>query len=92
MRVGGQPGTDGVTVVEALGCAHSFLRIAVAPEAHRGGRRAGARKALVWLRVDSAGRSPVWAKVPIVMHRPLPEDGQIVTAWLLRRYVGQRVE
>lgn len=92
VRVGGQPGTEGVTVAEALACNHSFLRIAVAPEAHRGGRRAGARKALAWLRIDSAGRLPVWAKVPIVMHRPLPEGGKIATAWLLRRYVGQRVE
>lgn len=45
------------------------------------------RKSVLWLRIGSDGRQPRWAKIPILLHRPLP-DGQIKWVWLLRRRTG----
>ena len=49
----------------------------------------GAPKAqhVLWLRVGSDGRAPVWARFPMILHRPLPHDGTIKWATVvLRRY------
>ena len=111
-RVGGQPGTTGCTVAEALAGTHTFVRIEMLdetasprtvtkkdgrvvtlPQRQAGSRSSSLRKrALVWLRVESDGKAPVWAKIPVVMHRPLPSDGVIKYAWLLVRPVGPRFE
>lgn len=40
------------------------------------------RRGEVWLRVGSLGREPVWAKVPVILHRPLPPDARVKWAWL----------
>jgi hypothetical protein len=44
----------------------------------------------VSIRIGSTGRSPVWATLPVYLHRPLPEDGRITWAWVIRRRVGVR--
>jgi hypothetical protein len=44
----------------------------------------------LWIRVGSDGRAPRWAKFPLVLHRPLPDDAQIKWAWVYRRRVGVR--
>ncbi len=53
----------------------------------RGARRRRSRTS-VRIRVASRGRDPVWLELPMVMHRPLPEDGVIKAAQVLRRRVG----
>lgn len=51
-------------------------------------RRKAARMG-VQIRVGSnPDRSPIFATFPIVLHRPLPEDGVIKWAYVLRRRVG----
>lgn len=49
-------------------------------------RRAGRTK--LWFRVGSEGREPVWAVLPMILHRPLPKDGKIKWAHLIRTKVG----
>jgi hypothetical protein len=50
------------------------------------------KHAQVRLRVGSKkDKSPIWATVPIVLHRPLPEEGRIKWVRLVRRRVGRRV-
>jgi len=45
--------------------------------------------ATLWLRVGSTESSgPVWARVPIAYHRPMPPDARIKWIFLLRRSVG----
>lgn len=56
-------------------------------------RRSMLRKRVqLWLRVGSVGRSPVWAKWPMVMHRPLPDGAQVQRATVRVRHVGPRPE
>lgn len=57
-------------------------------------RRSQLRKRIqLWLRVSSGeGRSPVWAKWPMVLHRPLPADGVIKRATVHLRHIGPRPE
>jgi hypothetical protein len=38
---------------------------------------------------DEKGR-PTWAEFPIIIHRPMPADGVIKGAWVIRRRVGMR--
>jgi hypothetical protein len=44
------------------------------------------------IRIGSDGRRPVWAALPVAMHRPLPADGAIKWAWIVRRRCGLRYE
>lgn len=72
----------GLSVSEALLGTDQRLRIEVV---------SGTRKkpyAIAWLRVGSEGRAPIWAKVPFVLHRPLPPESQIKWAYLLCCKVG----
>lgn len=48
-----------------------------------------AKARTVWLRVRSDEKKrPVWTKLPFILHRPLPDDGRIMWAWIQRRRVG----
>lgn len=42
----------------------------------------------LWLRVQSEGRHPVWAVIPVRIHRPIPEDARIKWVSIHRRRVG----
>ncbi|KNZ70317.1 hypothetical protein Tfer_0877 [Thermincola ferriacetica] len=42
----------------------------------------------VRIRVASDGRNPVWLELPMVMHRPLPPDGTIRSASIVREKLG----
>ena len=53
------------------------------------------RHRLVRFRVGSTGpggREPVWADVPIVLHRPLPADARVKWGHLIRRRIGTHCE
>jgi hypothetical protein len=51
----------------------------------------GAR-AVCRLRIGSEGREPIWAQVPMTLHRELPADAQVKWAYLLQRRIGTRTE
>jgi hypothetical protein len=61
------------------------------PGALPGGRRSRRPRAILHIRVGSAGprnRTPIWAEVPFVLHRTPPEDGRIKWVYVVRRRVG----
>lgn len=61
----------GLSIADACSGVGTLLRI-IGTGSHRE----------IWLRVDSQGRSPVWAKFNIVLHREFPEDAVIKWAYL----------
>lgn len=79
----------GMSLAELHGCEDTRLRIAPLP-ADQWKTRSGRRRArtTVRIRVGSDGRAPVWATLPMVMHRPLPADARIMWAWILVRRIG----
>ena len=93
-------GAVGVQIQKGMAAAAVFgddtrLRIdSVDPQAWhspvRGERRRKSRTKLR-LRIGSDDRGqPVWATWPMVMHRPLPEEGQIMrAAVVVKRYAGR---
>lgn len=65
----------------------------VPPEAWESPSRSTRRKlsrTRVWFRIGSEKRDPVWAVLPMVMHRPLPEDGLVKRVFLVRERIGTR--
>lgn len=76
--------------LDALWGSDTQLRISpVDPDAYnlakpRGGRRRASRTELS-LRVQSARSRPVWARFPMIMHRPLPEGAVVKVATVIRR-------
>jgi hypothetical protein len=72
------------------------LRVAD-PESSRSRKK---MRAIVWFRVDSTPRGaqgqkgnmgkPVWAQIPIVLHRQPPPDAKIKNVYLHRDIVGER--
>jgi hypothetical protein len=50
-------------------------------------RRCPYRNCLFWIRIGTipGTRKPIWAKVPVVVHRPIPEDARIKWVYLRRR-------
>lgn len=42
----------------------------------------------IWIRIGSDGKEPVWAVLPMVMHRPLPKGGSVKWVHLIRERVG----
>src|SRR5205807_6540186 len=78
----------GLPVADAFG-SDSRLRIAPVPAgAWERGAPPSARRTTVQLRIGSEGREPVWATVPVVLHRPLPPAAQIKWVFLLRERIG----
>ena len=49
------------------------------------------KRAVCYIRVASDGRNPVFARVPIVMHRPLPKGGKIKWGYLEKRKIANHV-
>lgn len=47
-------------------------------------------RSVVKIRVGSDGRSPIWLELPFVMHRPLPENGTIKAAAVIREKIGNK--
>lgn len=84
----------GLTVAELLSGEDTRIRIMPATaRVRRDGTTAPVRDTYRTVAIrgasDEAGR-PVWVTLPMVMHRPLPEDAKIKWAWVLRRKEGVR--
>jgi transposase len=86
----------GMSSQEVMGCADTRLRIecGVVPKGvDPTSKRAAKRQHMVLaIRVGSEGRSPIWARFPMMMHRPLPADGIIKWASVHLRKRGPREE
>lgn len=88
----------GLSVESALAGRDTRLRIETRgappgtdPTSKRSAKR---RYSDLVMRVGTAadGRSPVWARFPMVMHRPMPSGGQIKWAVVNLRKIGPREE
>lgn len=79
----------GLSCPDVMACDDTRLRIEKLPPTGTGGKRSHYR-AILWMRVGSIGRAAVWAKWPMVLHRPLPEGGVVKRAIVHRRLVGRR--
>ena len=94
-------GTGKVTVRYQQGRAVSGVQRAdrrlqfdpVDPQAWTSPRRSERRRLArtrVRIRVGSEAREPVWLELPVVLHRPLPEDGTVRSASVICEKVGSR--
>ncbi len=77
----------GMGVAEVFACTDTRLRIERTGHRSRGGRR---EHVVFWLRVESEGRDPVWAKFPAILHRPLPSEAIIKNVVVKRSLIGPR--
>ena len=80
---------NGMTVSDLLSGEDSRLRITGATPRPRQKVIKESYKTL-WIRIGSEGKNPIWAKFPMVLHRPLPEDARIKQAWVHRTRIGIR--
>ena len=80
----------GMPVKEVFGTDTRLqIRKADPDEIRRGFRDPKGRWYIVSLRVGSREKAnPVWLKLPVVLHRPMPEDGSIRSAAVMRNIVG----
>jgi hypothetical protein len=79
----------GLTVAAALGCKDTRLQIVMAADPPTSdSRRASHHGHQVRIRIGSTvsetdkSKQPVWATLPLILHRPLPPDGLIKWAWI----------
>jgi len=81
----------GLSVDDALAGEDRRLRIEpVPPEAYMSGSPKALQRTRIWLRIGTEGRNPVWAVVPVTLHRPMPEDATIRWVYLTRRRVATK--
>lgn len=94
MRDGGSMGGDGVIAVQiqsskrlfdtgVMACTDSRVRVEViSPDRKK-------PRAMLWLRVGSTeDRLPVWARFPMLIHRPLPDGAEVKQVWVQRYKSG----
>lgn len=80
----------GATTADVMSGRCELLRIDALPDDQwntRPGRRAA--KTHVYIRVGSENRRAVWAKFPMILHRPLPADATIKGAMIVRKRVAR---
>ncbi len=83
---------QGLPVSEVFGGQDTLLRIEPVDMAAlispiRSVRRKAARTT-VQFRVRSEDRQPVWVELPLILHRPLPADGRVQSARLIREEIA----
>lgn len=81
----------GMPVAEAFSADTRLQFDQVPDEAYTHPVRAERRRlsrSVVRLRVGSERRLPVWLELPVVLHRPMPPDGSIRSAAVLRERLG----
>lgn len=59
---------------------------------NRGYRRRNCRTSLRLRIGTTESEDPIWAGIGLSLHRPLPADGVVKQAWILRRKAGRRFE
>lgn len=82
----------GMTVAELFGGEDTRLRVGKLPDDVWTLRRHHRRKATrttVRLRIGSTEkRQPIFVTLPVIFHRPLPDDANIKWAWILKQRMG----
>jgi len=82
----------GLPVSKLFDCKDTKLQIEPVPEAawysEKRSERRKLAQTIVRIRAASEKRQPVWLELPMVMHRPLPENGIIRNAAAIRERVG----
>lgn len=74
-----------------LECKDSRARLHLTSEwKRRGDQGEESAYGILWLRIGSEGRAPVWTEIPVFIHRKLPEDGTITWVHLLRKKVATK--
>jgi hypothetical protein len=79
---------QGLSLERALACTDRRLQLDLRPQPVPG--RDGRSVGRVRLRIGSENRRPVWAEWPLIYHRPLPSDGRLKWAQVVRRVVAAR--
>ena len=86
----------GISVKELFSGEDTQIRIKPVPEDtfyRRRHHRRLASRTVVKIRAGSnTDRTPKWVDLPIILHRPLPDDAVIKWAWIFRRRIGCRHE
>jgi len=87
---------NGMNVDLVFGTTDTRLQVAPVPEEAwyspiRSVRRKKSRTVLK-MRIGSEGRAPIWAEWPMIMHRPLPDNGRIKRVTVNFRKIGPREE
>jgi transcription initiation factor IIE alpha subunit len=86
---------NGLPVSELFNCRDTRLQIDPVPEnawySEKRSERRKLSRTKIRIRVGSdENKKPVWCELPMVMHRPLPENGVIRNAAVVRERVGNR--
>jgi hypothetical protein len=76
----------GADVEDILSGRSRFLQIRLDGNQRWSTRRERrAARGTVCIRVGSEGQKPIWAEFPVMIHRPLPSDGRVKAARVIRR-------
>ena len=85
----------GLPTSDALACTDTQVRLEVQRSRVVGGSDGGAQKTIaegeLCLRVGSDGRAPIWARVPVRLHRQIPPATWKWVRLSLRRYATREV-
>ncbi len=82
----------GILPEQAFGMKDTRIRIDPVPAKAWAPEGRKFRRTTLHFRVGSEGREPVWAKIPFVLHRRLPEDAKMKWVHLLRKKIGTHEE
>jgi hypothetical protein len=75
----------GMSPAEAFAGTDPRLRIEPMPTQ---GNKRERKRTRVWFRVGSQGRDPVWAVMPVILHRPIPADSRIKWVHIIRHRIA----
>lgn len=78
----------GLATADALSCLDRRFQLDMRLQPCGSGK--GKPRPRVRLRVGSAGRDPIWAEWPVVLHRPLPSDAVITWVEVHRQQLAGR--
>lgn len=81
----------GAPTSDVLRCDDTRVRLEMVPLPPSASRRMTQRRhAVLWLRVGSEGRAPVWAKFPLLYHRAVPDAAVWKWVRVSLRHEGRR--
>jgi hypothetical protein len=78
----------GLAVSELLACSSSRARLEVHPPRSASKTAQKERRATLRIRIGSDGRDPIWAELPMLYHRRMPDAGRIKWIRVYRTQVG----
>lgn len=85
--------TGDVSMMQIMAGQSTKFRLTDMRQAHPGsnGNRARSQYAIAWLRTGSdEKKAPVWTKIEVKIHRPIPQDARVRWVYLVPRSEGGR--